>query len=648
MSRKARQNLSDRISVDGSPANQNPPPRQSGLDLERILVSIVEDSYDLTMTSIDARLGLLSDKDFQEFALSQGKTPNELLNLPDVLPRSQACSSPIVLDRYSEDGTKVEVVFPCGTQNALKCASCAEFSQRLRQRQILNGFDTSNSETRVALFTNTAPSFGRVHRSSLTAKTAYKFRNLHPAKREKVLAAEMRKKGACECKKFHRFDDPVIGIPLNWETYGYARETIWSENLPNLVKSMTRKLRYLARQFGIHDENMGLFTVFERQKRGSLHTHTLVVVRGNPDAFDRLAKEVKTGWGSAHIPTARIDPLRVEWYESDLVANRWKTYGVGHLPSEFDSKKSIPQANWKGGELLPATQFGNIFDWRELSGSRNLDGETDGQNGFKQAGAYLSKYLTKNQQATATAAIYALPVNQGAHFLRLRLAAAVLTLDRVMHETVIRTLERNLNELEQELSDLTNPEPGEVLSEEDFTYMELLELKAGVAYQELQESVTNLKKIAAHPLYELLFRPNEIFYNVGRRDIEKVSKSYGQTKASRGLSIRINKALDNAGFSGTLVGISHWGTTLKDLKDEMREFMAQANPGTVTEEEFEYVMNPVRMKEIRGLRAPRNQQRSSEIIKELKEPDRPETEDLALLAFMRCKNQEEKSTLVIF
>lgn len=599
---------------------------------------IVEDSYDLN--SLDARLGLLTDKEFQEFALSQGKTPNELLNLPDVLPRSQACSSPVVIDRISEDGTKVEMVIPCGTQNALKCAACAEFSQRLRQRQILNGFETSNAETRVALFTNTAPSFGRVHRASLTAKTAYKFRNLHPTKREKVLAAEMRKKGACDCKMFHRFDDPVIGTPLNWETYGYGRETIWSENLPNLVKSMTRKLRYLARSFGIEDSEMGLFTVFERQKRGSLHTHTLVVVRGNPGAFDRLAKEIKTGWGSKHIPTAKIDPLRVRWYESALVVERWKNFGANHLPPEFNPKKSIPQANWKGGELVPATQFGDIHDWRELSGSRNLDGESDGQNGFKQAGAYLSKYLTKNQQATAIAAIQALPIKQGVHFLRLRLAAAALTLDRLMHESVIRTLERNFKELEQELTELTDLENESVFVEpsaETLAYLAVLEDKIFRVHKELQGTLDDLEQVVPHRLYHLLFSPGDWFRNIGRGDVEKVAKTYGQEKSSRGFAIRINKALDNAGFSGTLVGISHWGTTLKDLKDEMRAHMERVNPETVTEEEFAYVMNPLRMKEMRIMRAPRKSMPSQADytalagLKEFKEPDKPPIPDLSFV-----------------
>lgn len=557
-----------------------------------------------TDTDIDRNLGLLTNPEFVDWALSQGKSPNEALGFPEVLSRSLACIRPIILDRFNEAGEQTEMRLPCGTANALKCPSCAEFSQRLRQRQILNGFEDADKTTRVALFTNTAPSFGRVHRASITAKADFKTRHLYGAAKERALQIVANQKGPCVCGKFHRYDDDVVGTPLDRDTYNYAKEIIWSENLPALVKSLTRSLRYLARTYGIEDEQMGLFTVFERQKRGSLHTHTLVVVRGRPQAFDMLAKEIKTGWGpkkngrgGIHVPTAKIPDYRVKWLRSDHIKNRWKEFAGTLLSEDFDAKKAIPRAKWKGGELVPATKFGETWDWRELTGSTNMDGEKDGQNGFKQAGAYLSKYLTKNQQATAWNAISELPHRQALHFRSMRLAAGILNLDRIMVETVLRTLERSLKEVEQELSELS------LLPYEDEEEVERLEGLAVSIHLEMLETLDHLETPAEHRLFKPLFAGSIEFLNVSEADVKNAGKTWGQKRAARGLSIRINKLLDNSGFSGSLVGISHWGTTLKDLKDEMREHMAKADGGEETPEEFLYVLNPLRMKEIRELRA---------------------------------------------
>jgi hypothetical protein len=557
-----------------------------------------------TDTDVDARLGLLSNPEFVDWALSQGKTPNEALGFPDVLSRSLACVRPIILDRISESGEMAELRIPCGTANALKCPSCSEFSQRLRQRQILNGFDSADTSTRVALFTNTAPSFGRVHRASITAKADFKTRHLYGAAKERALQIVANQKGPCVCGKFHRYDDAAVGTPLNRDTYNYAKEVVWSENLPALVKSLTRSLRYLARKLGIEDEQMGLFTVFERQKRGSLHTHTLVVVRGRPQAFDMLAKEIRTGWGpkkegrgGIHVPTAKIPDYRVTWLHSDLTKKRWAQFAGSLLPEDFDAKKAIPRAKWKGGELVPATQFGETWDWRELTGSTNLDGEKDGQNGFKQAGAYLSKYLTKNQQATAWDAISELPHQQAVHFRSMRLAAGILTIDRIMVETVLRTLERSLKEIEQEIAALQLSDFVEDEEEE-----RLRGLAAGI-HSEILATLKDLEKPTENNLFMRLFSGSFEFLSITQADVAKHAVSWGENRAARGLAIRINKVLDNAGFSGSLVGISHWGTTLKDLKDEMREYMAKADGGEETPEEFLYLLNPVRMKEIRELRA---------------------------------------------
>lgn len=568
---------------------------------------------------LDARLGLLHSQDFAEFATSQGLEPADALELPEVLTRSMLCVAPVVMDAIGADGEMKEIQIPCGTANSLKCESCAEFSARLRQRQIMRGIEGSEEETtRVYLFTNTAPSWGKVHRASIKRSDEYKVRHLWGHKREKALLTVSRQKGACECKKYHRYDDDVVGTPLNPSTYNYAGEIIWSANLPQLVKSMTRTLRHLAGNHGIDAKSLGILTVFERQNRGSLHAHSLLVVRGNPSSADAFTTELKNGWGTDYCPTAEIPSSRLAWYSSGLIQRRWTALGTG-LPAT-PLKDCIPQVKWKGGELRPGTQFGKIWDLREVSGNRNLDGENDGNNGFKQAAGYLSKYLTKNQQAASPEAMKTYTTSQRVHFMRLRIASAVLTLDVVMWESQKRYFLRKIKDTETQLEttlgtlgmvEADAPEVIELMQVEARLSDDLRHYSSGVRWVE-----ANLENpTMSHPLFNVLFKDdgNEFFSKrVTTAEIVTKAGTYHEQRAARGLSIVINKTLDNLGFTGTLISVSQWGCFLSDLKQEMREW-AEAN-GHIFPEEVEYVLRPDRMREVAVARMPQDKPLSPKLF----------------------------------
>lgn len=551
----------------------------------------------------DARLGLLHSPDFAEFATSQGLEPADALDLPEVITRSMLCVSPVVMDAIGADGEIKELQIPCGTANALKCESCAEFSARLRQRQIMRGIEGSDEETtRVYLFTNTAPSWGKVHRASIKRSDEYKVRHLWGHKKEKALLTVSRQKGACECGKYHRYDADEVGTPLKPSTYNYAGEIMWSANLPNLVKSMTRTLRHLASSHGIDAKSLGILTVFERQNRGSLHAHSLLVVRGNPSSADAFTTDLKAGWGDSYRPTAEIPASRLAWYSSALIQRRWENLGTG-LPAK-PVKDCIPQVNWKNGELRPGTQFGKIWDLREVSGNRNLDGESDGNNGFKQAAGYLSKYLTKNQQAASPEAMKTYTTSQRVHFMRLRIASAILTLDVVMWESQKRYFLRKIKDTETQLEntvmtlgmiDADAPEVIDLMKSESRLNDDLFHASNGLRFVEANLGNPTM----GHPLFAVLFDDdgNEFFSKrVTTAEIVNKAETYSEQRAARGLSIVINKTLDNLGFTGTLISVSQWGCFLSDLKQEMRDW-AEAN-GHIFPEEIEYVLRPDRMREV--------------------------------------------------
>lgn len=560
--------------------------------------------------SFDARIGLLQNPDFLEFATSQGHTPQSALDLPEVLTRSQSCVSPVVLDAV-RDGEITEIQLPCGTSNALKCPSCAEFSARLRQRQIIRGIEQSEpSDTRVYLFTNTAPSWGRVHRSSIKKSDEYKVRHLWGHKKEKALLTVSKQRGACSCGKYHRYDADVVGTPLSVKTYDYAGEIMWSANLPNLVKSMVRTVRYVASKHEITAKNLGILTVFERQARGSLHAHTLLVVRSNPAHADSFIRDLKAGWQTEYVPTAKIPAHRVAWYQSSIIQRRWKTYGEYHLPSVTLSER-VPQVHWKNGELQPGTQFGEIWDIREVSGDRNLEGEKDGSDGFKQAAGYLSKYLTKNQQAASPEAMKTYTVPQMLHFMRLRQATAILTLDVVMWESQKRYSLRRIKSIETQLEalrialgcvDAYSLEAQQFMKQETQLVDDLF-----FTTEQLRKIEVELSQpMAGHPLFPILFpedaEGNHFMARVTTSDVVLKATNHAEQKAARGISIVVNKTLDNLGFTGSLISVSQWGCFLSDLKEEMRAF-AESNGATYETDDVEYFLRPDRMREVAVLRA---------------------------------------------
>ncbi|GAA1339208.1 hypothetical protein GCM10009611_07730 [Arthrobacter roseus] len=467
----------------------------------------------------------------------------------------------------------------------------------------MNGLAAPTS--RVALFTNTAPSFGKVHRASYSVKDAYKVRNMHPVQREKNRLTVMKRKGKCPCGRYHDYEHELIGVPLNPFSYNYAGEIMWSENLPALQKSLVRTVRRLAESYGVPRESLSLYTVYERQKRGSLHAHTLLVVDGDETGFNALVSEIQQNWGTLHIPTAEIPSHKVTYYRSKQAKERWTRYASTLQRSEkFNPRLVILKVRWKKGQAKPGTKFGDVWDIRILHEEQQQEGEL---SGHKQAAAYLSKYLTKNQQATSLAAIGELGMHQKRHFEALRQTTLALTGDRVIHEAMHSNAVNELEELRTDLEAWSLVPDGVVVDDEYYEAMEALERRAIEVFQEIEALKDAIQTGETSALLPYLFNESvAVPLNVDQKSVNEFHSLAGSgrrfQRSARGLSIRLNKTLDNAGFSGALTSISNWGTTLTALKEEMKAFATADAPPVV--EEYLWQMDSKRMKELAQQRAP--------------------------------------------
>lgn len=502
---------------------------------------------------------------------------------PDPRTRAQRCKQPVVLDKTNVDtGGTSQLILPCGSSNALKCASCAEFQARLRTRQIMNGLEAEGMET--ALFTLTAPSFGKVHRASYSVKDEFKAkkRGLSESQTRKNKMTVMKKKGACPCGKFHSYTHELIGTPI--AAYDYAGEIIWNENLPLLIKSAIRRIKYLANSFGIDAKDLSIYGVYERQKRGSLHAHLLICVNSNSFGFETLVADLKTNWES---PTAKIPENRLEWYRSKECTSNWRRAKINETPP----KMSIPEARWKKGAKIPAIQFGEVMDVQVLGSQRN--DASDGITGHHQASHYISKYLTKNQGAFAPEALQSIesPWVQS-HYENFRRATLAICADRIVSEVLALSSQKQLKKFRENIADETT------LSEEE-------QEKAGEDFLKLLKTSEKYKekggKIERQELIRELYRGSET-WRVDRKSITEIAGDRETRIASKSLVTRLNKILDNAGFTGSLVVLNNWNTTLTSLKEEMREW-ARSQSGFVEDTaSYEYELNIEQMRKERKAR----------------------------------------------
>ncbi|MGH3042805.1 MAG: replication initiator [Gaiellaceae bacterium] len=211
----------------------------------------------------------------------------ELEGLGRQVRRTAGCSNPVRLrgrqDRIArETGEILETIITarepggvllvaCGDRRAAACPSCARAYRgdafHLVAAGLRGGKGTSEAVAGhpAVIVTLTAPSFGRVH----TIRD---------------------RDGLCACHRRHAPEDPVIGTPIDPDTYRYTDQVVWNHLAPRLWKRTAQAIRRgLARELGVprgkleERARVRFVKASEFQRRGVVHFHVVIRVDGPGD-----------------------------------------------------------------------------------------------------------------------------------------------------------------------------------------------------------------------------------------------------------------------------------------------------------------------------------------------------------------------------
>ncbi|WP_322973241.1 replication initiator [Peterkaempfera griseoplana] len=249
----------------------------------------------------------------------------------------------------------------CGNRRATRCASCAETYRRDTYHLITAGLiggkgvpATVAAHPRV-FATFTAPSFGPVH----NRPTGGPGRTVHP----------------CRCGIAHGEDDPLLGTPIDPDTYDYRGAVLWNFHSGALWARFTIHLRReLAKRAGLTQRDfkeharVSFGKVAEYQRRGLVHFHAVIRLDG-PEG------------GNTPPPP---------WATAELLADAIRAAAA----------RACPPALLHDGRTYEF-RFGRQLDIRTI---RSADFDGPAPITERAVAAYIAKYATKGAE-TATGAL---------------------------------------------------------------------------------------------------------------------------------------------------------------------------------------------------------------------------------------------------
>jgi hypothetical protein len=252
----------------------------------------------------------------------------------------------------------------CGNRRSSRCRSCSETYRadtfQLVRAGLVGGKGVSESVAGhpKVFATFTAPSFGPVHHRVTTEAGAVQPCHPHEPLR---------------CGRRHTVDDPVLGEPLDPESYDYVGAVIWNALSTRLwARTVCLVNRQAARMLGVSQRHwpgigrVSVAKVAEFQARGVVHFHAIFRLDG-PDTGDPPPEG------------ASVDLL--------CEAIRRAALATEVNPPESASIGELGTICWgKQLDVRPIT--GEASDGRSLS-----DGQVAG---------YLAKYATKGAETSGT------------------------------------------------------------------------------------------------------------------------------------------------------------------------------------------------------------------------------------------------------
>ena len=235
----------------------------------------------------DPRIGVLATPTTDTERLAR------VLAATDLAGTTATCANPIrlvgsrtvvdtatgqILHRSGSASFGEHIAVCCGNRRASACPACSKLYQYDAYNLIAAGLrGGKNTAAHVAehprLFvTLTAPSFGPVH--------------LGPDKKGNLRPCHPRRDGT-SCRTWHRAGDPVIGTPINPDTYDYAGHVLFNASAGALWSRFTTGVRRtLAELAGrtraefAEQAAVAFAKVAEYQARGVVHFHAVIRLDG--------------------------------------------------------------------------------------------------------------------------------------------------------------------------------------------------------------------------------------------------------------------------------------------------------------------------------------------------------------------------------
>ncbi|KAF2778732.1 replication initiator [Streptomyces sp. OM5714] len=225
-----------------------------------------------------------------------------------------------------------QLLVRCNNRRATRCPACAETYRRDTYHLITAGL-RGGKGTRQQVATHprvfatfTAPSFGPVHNRPSGGRR-------------------------CRCGVRHDEGAPVLGTPLDADTYDYEAAVLWNAHAGALWRRFSIYLRReVAKRAGLTQRafrdhaRVSFAKVAEYQKRGAVHFHAVIRIDG-PEG----GESPPPAWATAELLTDAIqvaaDAARVEGPEVD---GRPHTFTFGR---QLDVR-TIRSADFDGGQAL--------------------------------------------------------------------------------------------------------------------------------------------------------------------------------------------------------------------------------------------------------------------------------------------------------
>ncbi len=160
---------------------------------------------------------------------------------------------------HSQTGEMFQDVVPlrCSTRRKEDCEPCSQIWRDDAFHVLSEGALSAPSLTFITFTAPGSSFFGKTHTASY-----------------KGLASER-----CACRKRHNPDDPLLGIPLDVDSFGYEKVAQFNNVASRLTAITMQKIwRILAKESGVKiaDARLPTARVMEWQNRGLVHVHILV------------------------------------------------------------------------------------------------------------------------------------------------------------------------------------------------------------------------------------------------------------------------------------------------------------------------------------------------------------------------------------